>query len=370
MRKRAFAAVSDDKEGNCYSSSISNSSNSNNNNNNSSSGSSELSNGSDEAKYAVLGRCTFKLGSARLGHLRTSDDLIPQLYDDFGAAATAVMARRRLHSRLAADGYLFFRNLLPEDAVSAARLALMKRFQAIGLLEEDSSLEDGRVSSSQQDFASPDVGSTEEVLDLLNNPQLFHFLDTFFAQPVETVFEPNFRAVRPGQSSGFHTDSVYMGSLMAKGLPQIVACWIPLMDVSTRLGGLVVCRSSNSNPGFQKVRETYGHLDMDESDIGGTGWFTEDPEEVIRYGGRWETEEYRPGDVVLFTMHTFHGSSVNCSNRWRLSLDFRVRPTEMAAKEPISLKKGRWSRLRHDPREFPRTMTEAKAEWGLLQEKM
>ena len=28
------------------------------------------------------------------------------------------------------------------------------------------------------------------------------------------------------------------------------------------------------------MRGTYGKLDLDESDIGGTGWFTEDPEEV------------------------------------------------------------------------------------------
>ena len=32
--------------------------------------------------------------------------------------------------------------------------------------------------------------------------------------------------------------------------------------------------------GFQRFRETYGKLDLDEADIGGTGWYTEDPQEV------------------------------------------------------------------------------------------
>ena len=33
-------------------------------------------------------------------------------------------------------------------------------------------------------------------------------------------------------------------------------------------------------PGFEQFRQTYGKLDLDEADIGGTGWFTEDPDEV------------------------------------------------------------------------------------------
>ena len=32
--------------------------------------------------------------------------------------------------------------------------------------------------------------------------------------------------------------------------------------------------------GFEILRRTYGELDLDENDIGGTGWFSEDPEEA------------------------------------------------------------------------------------------
>lgn len=46
------------------------------------------------------------------------------------------------------------------------------------------------------------------------------------------------------------------------------------------------------------------------------------------------------GDVVLFTMHSIHGSSVNCTDRYRLSMDFRVRAERVSDVEQ-SQKKGR-----------------------------
>lgn len=46
---------------------------------------------------------------------------------------------------------------------------------------------------------------------------------------------------------------------------------------SPRFGG---CSWELLPTGFQRFRETYGKLDLDEADIGGTGWYTEDPQEV------------------------------------------------------------------------------------------
>merc|ERR1711862_136879 len=85
---------------------------------------------------------------------------------------------------------------------------------------------------------------------------------------------------------------------------------------------------SNSSPGFARVRATYGSIDLDNEDIGGNGWFTKDPKEVSRFGGQWKTIDYTAGDVVIFTMRTFHGSSVNQLDRWRLSFDVRFKPEE------------------------------------------
>eukprot|EP00435_Cladocopium_sp_Y103_P036308 s1172_g9.t1 len=301
------------------------------------------------APRARLGTRDYLLRSAHLGELRDSAEL-----------GSDPRAASRLRARLWADGYLFVRSLLPADTVRAAQLSLLNQMQILGLADGE-----GKASSSQEQHA-PDLCSPE-VLAVLNHPELFSFLDHLFDQELHPLYgSANLRAVRPGESTGFHTDSVYMGKLMDKNLPPVIACWIPVTPIPLSLGGLVICRGSNSHPGFQRFRETYGKLDLDEADIAGTGWYTEDPQEVLALGGRFETAEFQQGDVVFFTMHTMHGSSCNCTDRWRLSLDFRVQAASQRD-GTNSQNKGRWSRLRHDPSEFPRTMEQAKVSWGLTQ---
>ncbi|CAJ1441024.1 unnamed protein product [Effrenium voratum] len=295
------------------------------------------------AKRARLGLRSYTLGSARLGEMRDSSSLARLLR----SANAARSARGRLRARFWADGYLLLRGLLPAEVVRQAQSSLLAKLPSFGPSREDAGA----------GLCSP------EVLAVLNHSELFYFLDSFFEEVAAPVFDSaNLRAVQPGQSTGFHTDSVYMGKLMAANQPPVVACWIPITPIPVELGGLVVCRGSNSHPGFEHFRQTYGKLDLDESDIKGTGWFTDDPEEVISMGGRWETAEYLQGDVVLFTMHTVHGSSANCLDRWRLSLDFRVQAGSAPPVEP-SCNKGRWSRFRHNMSEFPQTMEQAKAAW-------
>ncbi|CAE6928659.1 unnamed protein product [Symbiodinium sp. CCMP2592] len=256
------------------------------------------------------------------------------------------------------------RSFLPEGTVSKARLSLLRQFQRAGLLA-DGCPPGQAVCGANIENGKPECFCSEEVLDVLNDNDLFKFLDSLFDDAVEVVFDSaNLRAVKPGQRTGFHTDSVYMGKLMVPGRPPVLACWIALMPISLELGGLALCRGSNSHPGFEILRRTYGELDLDENDIGGTGWFSEDPEEVSRLGGLWETAAYGAGDVVIFTMHTMHGSSTNRTDSWRLSVDFRVQPSH-APPTLVSQNKGRWSRLRHSQSEFPRSMDEAKAAWNL-----
>ncbi|CAK9096468.1 Uncharacterized protein SCF082_LOCUS45287 [Durusdinium trenchii] len=319
-------------------------------------------------KRARLGTQDYVLGSARLGELRDSSCAAHELCAQAGRRGAR--ARGRLRARLWADGYLFLRGLLPSSAVQKARLSLLRGLQSLGLLAKDTPLEEGKAapkSAGKAADATADVRSlaSSEVLALLNHPDLFLFLDHFLNSPAQPVFDSaNLRAVLPQQSTGFHTDSVYMGRLMQQPT-ELLAVWIPVTEIPLEMGGLVLCRGSNSHPGFEHFRATYGRLDLDEADVGGSGWFTEDPREIIAFGGQMETAHFRPGDVVLFTMHSIHGSSVNCTDRYRLSMDFRVRAERVSDVEQ-SQKKGRWSRLRHDAAEFPRTMEEAKAAWKLL----
>jgi len=329
---------------------------------------------SPEAPSAKLGNREYKLGSPELGQLLDSSSVIRSCEQHAWVS--------RLRERLRDDGYLYLRGLLPLEAVGAARRCMLMHLKQLGLLQPGSRIEEGRVagtgagssqthraSDSGEDSDAEDVSQREEVLNLLSHPALLAFLEALYNRPPAVVSQPNFRAVKPGQSTGFHVDSVYMGKRMGS---EVLTCWMPVMDIPANLGGLAVLRGSNSLPGLAHVRATYGKLDLDEGDIGGSGWFTEDPAEVARFDGRWETSEYSPGDVVIFTMHTFHGSTVNRTDRWRLSFDIRFRPLSIGSEdceeewENTSVpNEGRWSQHRHNPAIFPRTMEMAKEDWGL-----
>ena len=100
---------------------------------------------------------------------------------------------------------------------------------------------------------------------------------------------------------------------------------------------------------------------MDRDNVGGSGWFTENAkeleafgpllQELLRFlasvemsflpvynrclcvvsGGQWATAEFEAGDCVIFGLHTFHGSSVNTTSKWRVSADVRFQPVDEPA---------------------------------------
>merc|ERR1712232_77482 len=88
------------------------------------------------------------------------------------------------------------------------------------------------------------------------------------------------RAVCPGDSSGFHMDSVYMGA----GSPELLTCWIPMLDVPLELGGLAVMPDTHTSAAYEQMRTTYGKIDQDRDDVGGNLWFTQNPEELLKIG--------------------------------------------------------------------------------------
>jgi hypothetical protein len=43
-------------------------------------------------------------------------------------------------------------------------------------------------------------------------------------------------------------------------------------------------------------------MDLEKEGLKGSGWFTEDPNEITtRFGGKWKTTNFQAGDVLVFT---------------------------------------------------------------------
>ena len=53
---------------------------------------------------------------------------------------------------------------------------------------------------------------------------------------------------------------------------------------------------------FRHFQDTYGSMDVEQENLQGSGWFTEDPREITgRFGGAWKTADFQAGDVLVFT---------------------------------------------------------------------
>jgi ectoine hydroxylase-related dioxygenase (phytanoyl-CoA dioxygenase family) len=150
---------------------------------------------------------------------------------------------------------------------------------------------------------------------------------------------------------------------MGRGSERVHTVWIPFGDTPIEHGTLAICEGSHRLPGFQKLRETYGRMDVDRDNV--QGWFSDDPLEILdNFGGRWLTTNFQAGDVLTFGLYTMHASTTNTTNRYRLSCDVRYQP----ASEPMDERwggdtpKGHYAWQREGS---VVSMEEARAKWGV-----
>lgn len=254
--------------------------------------------------------------------------------------------------RLELDGYVYFRSVLPREAVTVAGEAVAGALATAGWLEAGSDPRERRVRPDFREhtmafngysIVGPGVASPTVIPDpkmgssvvgafhgLQNDPrlravlhshELFWLASGVLGEEVGCLNYRWMRAVLPEQLAGhgYHMDNVYMG----RGSKRLHTFWIPLQDIGCEAeGGLVVLEGSNQRPEFRRVRETFGEQEQ-------FGSFGQDPAEVAAVDpqARWVTaKRYRAGDVVVFGMKTMHGGVTNSTDTVRLSVDTRFQP--------------------------------------------
>ena len=147
---------------------------------------------------------------------------------------------------------------------------------------------------------------------------------------------------------------------------------------------------------FKQFQATYGNCDIEAENVSGTGWFTEDPDDISKMGGVWRTENFKAGDVIIFNIRLTkafieprivfqsvtsltcavcrlaHMSTANLTNQARLSCDTRWQPKAHKA-DPRFM--GSFANVKpkfgvhayNNPNEkskAPKTMETMKKEWG------
>jgi ectoine hydroxylase-related dioxygenase (phytanoyl-CoA dioxygenase family) len=225
-----------------------------------------------------------------------------------------------LHARLEEDGYLLLRGLHDPEAVLKARREILARLDERGQIDHNFPLDDAVAAPEASEKATSSVRGNEDLktpalLELLQGEPILDFFGGFFGSPAITFNFQWLRAAAPGAGSPIHADLPYMG----RGTRDLCTLWTPLGHTTPDMGPLALCLGSHK---WKKVRETYTASDVDRDHTPGV--FTTAPDELVdKFGGRWATTTFEPGDAVIVNMFLLHGSLTNQSNRIRLSCDTR-----------------------------------------------
>lgn len=277
----------------------------------------------------------------QVGLLRRSDD--------------ALHDRDELHRRMGEDGYLYLPGLLNRDQVIAARGELCDRLHRAGMLDYSRPvIECVAAPQAQIDAAAtrpfmPELARDNAPLyNVIYDGAMIDFYTFFLGGPVRHFDYTWFRAKQPGTNTATtpHHDFVYMG----RGTPDLYTSWTPFSDVPFAMGGLMMLEKSHTHEG---LLQGYGQTDVDiycanrgnaeeivaaaqtagreltgeerqQIDWNSTGAYSSDAIATRKeLGGRWLLDEYRMGDVLVFSMHIMHASSDNQTECIRLSSDSR-----------------------------------------------
>lgn len=234
-----------------------------------------------------------------------------------------------LRARMAEAGYLFLPGLLPEAMVLAAREEVLGKYAVLGEIDDRHPILDGiagdqgGVRTANLRAFSRSVRSGHHYLAVTDHPDVLAVMGALVGGEARSYDFRWPRLVRPGEGCGFHCDGPYM----SRGTDRLFSAWIPLGAIEPHEGGLVILEGSHRN---QELADGYLQRDADVDDL---VWLDDDPVAVQqRYGRRWLTASFRPGDVLCFTMATLHGALDNRSpiGRCRLSSDTRYQNVDDA----------------------------------------
>ncbi|MCE9590810.1 MAG: phytanoyl-CoA dioxygenase family protein [Planctomycetes bacterium] len=235
-----------------------------------------------------------------------------------------------LHERMKENGYLLIRGLQVRENVLRARHRILEHINQQGAIKPGTDPDDAFVNvggKHAHTMGQRVITHDPAVRSVLESPEIFGFFESFFAKQCLTFDYKWLRCVCRPDGTGAHIDIVYMGRGSTTNLFTV---WTPFGDIPLELGPLALCVGSHNGAGFEKVRQTYGKMDVDRDRV--NGWFSDDPTEMVdKFGGKWQTTNFRAGDVLIFGMFTMHGSLANTTDRWRISCDTRFQPAD----EPV-----------------------------------
>lgn len=233
-----------------------------------------------------------------------------------------------LRERAAEDGYLFFRNLIPADAILAVRadvLAVVNQHGWLqpgqdalgGVLQSDAfatiPTSDMRTDIGVTHAMYDDVQKLESVHRLPHHPHILAFFERLFDKPVLVHARHIARMIT--SHPAMVPTPMHQDYPLIQGTSGTWTAWIPLGDCPRAMGGLTVLRASHH----------LGYVPVDLAQ--GAGGIavqlcpTDPPD--------WADVDYHTGDVLAFPCFTVHRALPSTmTDQIRLSLDVRYQPLD------------------------------------------
>ncbi len=224
-----------------------------------------------------------------------------------------------LQRRIADEGYLFFRGLMPADRLRALRYEMMSAIQEAGWLIAGTNPADG-IADINMRYTEGDNEYTAgyaQVYKLENFHRSAHWDEVTSTvakilggeimphpQKVARIWFPKYTE---------HTTPTHQDYVHFQGSFNTLTCWAPVGDCPLELGGLAVIPRSHR---VQRVLEHHFSL--------GAGGLIVDETEHDEIDPVWHSTDYECGDALFFPALTIHKALPNYTeDRLRLSLDNR-----------------------------------------------
>jgi hypothetical protein len=217
-----------------------------------------------------------------------------------------------LRRRIAEDGYVFLRGLLPTADVNAVRSAVAGALDVAGWLDPASTLDApvptaAAVREGQAGYFDAYIGIQELQCfhELAHHPAVLAVLADIVGEPLLVHPRKIARTSLPQDDEYTRPHQDYR---LIQGTVDTFTCWVPLGDCPASLGSLRMLEGSHlqglveADPG-----KGPGGLQVEVDD--------DDP--------NWRTTDFRAGDALIFTSLTVHGALRNDEHRLRFSADFR-----------------------------------------------
>jgi ectoine hydroxylase-related dioxygenase (phytanoyl-CoA dioxygenase family) len=237
-----------------------------------------------------------------------------------------------LRQRAADEGYLFFKHLLPRDAVTKLRADMLSvvaqsGWRTPGRDVGDSTIDTAALDRVPEEKLRTDIGVSIDAYHsvqklpslhrLPHHPALIALYETLFGGDVLVHPRHIARMITPHKS--MVPTPPHQDFPLIQGTSQTCTAWIPLGDCPRDMGGLTILRGSH-HKGYIPIALAMG--------AGGIAAQLCPGEE------QWLTTDYEAGDVLTFPAYTVHkGLPSQHRNQIRLSLDVRYQPADQEVEE-------------------------------------